>query len=385
MKEKLLVLTSTFPRWKDDTIPPFVYELSKRLTSDFDVTVLAPNFPGAKNEEVMDGMKVFRFNYFIKNYQKLAGEGGILPTIKKNKLYLFEVPFFILNEYLALRKLVKKEKPDMIHAHWVIPQGIVAYWINKKYNVPYVITSHGSDILGLKGFKGLKKNILKNAYKITVVSNAIKKEVLETIDKNLKIEVIPMGVDTTLFNPNKKDISIKKKYDINGPFLLFVGRLAPEKGINYLVEVMPGVIKEYPDAKLMIIGDGTLREKLKEKVKELKIEKNIIFMDWIDNKELPKYYATADIFVCPSLREGSPVSYIESLACGTPLIVGDLPISREIIGKERGFVVKSTNPKDIKEKILKLIKQNKNKSFEKFIHNNYDWDVIKTKFGQVLK
>ena len=75
--KKILVMASTFPRWANDVNPVFVYELSKRLTSEFDVSVLAPSFPGSKSFEVMDNMKVHRFRYFFKRFEKLAGSGGI--------------------------------------------------------------------------------------------------------------------------------------------------------------------------------------------------------------------------------------------------------------------------------------------------------------------
>lgn len=386
-KKKLLVLSSTFPRWKDDTIPPFVYELSKRLTDDFDVHVLAPHFPGAKTEEIMDNMKVHRFRYFINKYQKLAGSGGILPTLKKNKFFYFQVPFFLLGEYLALRKLTKKIKPDTIHAHWIIPQGLIAYLNKKRGGADYVVTSHGSDILGLKGFKKLKQKIMHNAKSVTVVSNAIKKEVLETIDSSLedKIRVIPMGVDSKKFNPKKKDNSIKKKYKINGPFLLFVGRLAPEKGITYLIEAMPEVIKSNPKTKLMIIGSGTLEEEIKNRVKELNIQDNIIFMGWVNHDDLPKYYATADIFVSPSLREGTPVTYIECLSCGTPILVGDIPISKEIIeiDKNNGLVT-IQNSNNIEKNLLTFLKKKKLKVNSNKIKKIYDWGIISKKFERVL-
>ncbi|MCK9596042.1 glycosyltransferase [Candidatus Pacearchaeota archaeon] len=382
MKKKLLVFASTFPRWKNDTLPPFVYELSKRLTEEFDVSVLAPSFPGAKDFEVMDKMKVYRFHYFIKRYEKLAGSGGILPTLKKNPLFFFQVPFFLLGEYLALKRAVQEIKPDVIHAHWIIPQGWIASKIKKKFDVPYVVTSHGSDIMGLKGFLGIKKETLENAKRITVVSDSIKKEIIKNIDSSLKnkIEIIPMGIDIKLFNPNKKDLSIKKKYNINGPFLLFVGRLAPEKGIDLLINAMPQVIKNNPKTKLLIIGDGTLKNNLKEQVKNLGIEKNIIFIGWVDNKDLPRYYATADLFVCPSLREGSPVSYVEALACGTNILVGDIPISRELIKKFGGNITKHNSEDITKQIILSLRSKKKIKNV-----NDYDWTNVKSKFEGVLR
>ena len=386
-KKKLLVFASTFPRWREDTNPPFVYELSKRLTNDFDVSVLAPSYPGAKDFEVMDKMKVNRFHYFFKKYEKLAGSGGILPTLKKNFLFYFQVPFFLLGEYIALRKAVKEIKPDIIHAHWIIPQGWIASKIKKKFGVPYVVTSHGSDIMGLKGFTNIKKSTLNNAKKITVVSNAIKKEILTKIDSSLKnkINVIPMGVDTKLFNPNKKDNSLKRKYQIKGPFLLFVGRLAPEKGIDLLIEAMPKVLKKVSTAKLMIIGRGTLEKELKQKVKDLDIQESIIFLGALRNNQLPKYYATADIFVCPSRREGSPVSYIESLACGTPIVVGDLPVSREIVGKDRGIIT-NQNPEEITAKIIKVMNNKFGRiRLRDFLIKSFDKEILKKKFIEVLR
>ena len=84
IKKKLVVITSTFPRWQNDADPPFVYELSRRLTDRFDVTVLAPGYPGSLNVEEMDDLKVNRFRYFFKKLEILAGSEGILPTLKKN-------------------------------------------------------------------------------------------------------------------------------------------------------------------------------------------------------------------------------------------------------------------------------------------------------------
>lgn len=387
MKKRLLVFASTFPRWRNDTLPPFVYELSKRLTDEFNVSVLAPSYPGAKDFEIMDKMKVYRFHYFFKRYEKLAGSGGILPTLKKNPLFFFQVPFFILGEYFALKKAVQEIKPDVIHAHWIIPQGWIASKIKKKFNIPYVVTSHGSDILGLKGFSGIKKKTLENAKKITVVSNYLKEEIVKTIGSSLKnkIEVIPMGIDIKLFNRNKKDLSVKRKYKIDGPFLLFVGRLAPEKGIDLLINAMPQVIKNNPKTKLLIIGEGTLKDKLKEQVKKLGIEKNIIFIGWVNNKDLPKYYATADLFVCPSLREGLGLTFAEAGLCGCNLIGSNVGGISDIINKNNGLLVKK-DFKDIPYKITSLIKNpiSDKDRIRKGLIAKFDWEIIAKKYEEVL-
>ncbi|KPK22904.1 MAG: hypothetical protein AMJ61_16615 [Desulfobacterales bacterium SG8_35_2] len=131
-KKNLLIITSTFPRWENDTDPPFVFELAKRLTDVFNITVLTPNYPGALINETVAGIKVHRFRYFLKNLEILAGSQGILPTLKKNKLFYMIVPFFILAEFFALLKLIRKTKPDIIHAHWILPQGFVTALAHKS-------------------------------------------------------------------------------------------------------------------------------------------------------------------------------------------------------------------------------------------------------------
>lgn len=382
-KKTVLVLASTFPRWKDDTNPPFVYDLSRRLAMKMDIIVLAPHYPGAKDVEVMDKMKVHRFHYFFERFEKLAGNGGILPTLKANKLYYLTVPFFLLFEIIATLKLVKKYKPDTIHAHWIIPQGIATYinWLVNK--TPYVVTSHGSDLHSL-GLISLKKLILSKAKKITVVSNYLKDEVGK-MDSSLltKTDVIPMGVDTKLFNPNKYDESIKTNYRVTGKLLLFVGRLVPEKGVSYLIDAMPTVLKKFPKTKLMIIGGGTLEEELKGRVLKLKIESSVIFMGVIRHDDLPPYFATADIFVSPSLKEGLPTAYLEAMASRLLLVVGDLPISSELVKDNHGQLVKP-NKKAISKVLVKILGKFQKKDNISDISRKYRWDSIAKQYKEIV-
>jgi len=398
-KKKLIVFASTFPRWKDDTNPPFVYELSKRLTNEFDVHVLAPSYPKAKDFEIMDKMKVHRFHYFLRDYEKLAGSGGILPTLKKNKWFYFQVPFFMTAEFFALKKLVKQIKPDVIHAHWIIPQGFISALVHKLTGVKYVVTTHGGDIFGLQGKipTTMKKFTLRNAKDITVVSTAIKKEIEEKIDSKLNVKVIPMGVDSKLFNPDKKDHKIKKQYGINGSFLLFVGRLSEKKGVRYLIEAMPEVVKHNPKTKLMIIGGGELEKELKELAIKLNMQNNIIFKGPIPNKDLPKYYATADIFIGPSIvakggdTEGFGLTFVEAGMSGCWLIGTNVGGILDIIkdGKN-GFIVKEKDSKEIADRIINIFIDSESsekirKRGIKFISSNFDWENISAHYGVILK
>lgn len=400
MKKKLLVVASTFPRWKNDTNPPFVYELSKRLTDKFDVHVLAPYSKGSKRYEVSDGMKISRFKYWFDKEGNLA-DGAILPSLKKNKFLWLQVPFFVLSEFVNMVKICRKEKIDVIHAHWILPQGFLAVLYKRLFNkkIKVVITTHGGDIFGAKFANLIKKWVINNCSVLTVVSNAIKKEVAKLgIKKDIPVEVISMGVDLSKFNPSNYSESIKKKYSIKGPFLLFVGRLSEKKGVKYLIEAMPKVVEKFPEARLLIIGDGEEKDNLTEQAKETGLLGNhIIFTGAIHNSDLPKYYATADVFVGPSVvakggdTEGFGLVFVEAIGSGCIAIASDAPaISDIIINGKTGFVVKQKYSEGISNKVIELL-ENKNlyetikKEGREYVLKKFDWKVIAKRYYGVLR
>ncbi|WP_144408270.1 glycosyltransferase, partial [Sulfuricella sp. T08] len=164
-RKRILVLTSTFPRWQGDNEPPFVFELSRRLDEQFDVVVLAPHASGAKQFEKMDNLEVHRFRYCFTSWQSLAYHGGIMANLKQKRLRYFLVPFFLLSELVSLITLIRKQQFDVIHAHWLIPNGLVAVMARALVtgNKPTIVcTAHGTDLFGLGGgvFRWLQKHVI---------------------------------------------------------------------------------------------------------------------------------------------------------------------------------------------------------------------------------
>ncbi len=311
-KKKLLVTASTFPRWENDTEPRFVLDLSKALTEYFDVTCLVPACPGAKDSEVLEGVKVLRYHYFpIHKFETLCYPGAIVPRIKEKKIRAILVPFLFLGLWNALRKNLKNY--DFVHAHWLIPQGIVQSF----FNTPYIVTGHGGDVCSLnKGIaRSLKKRCIKRAQKVTVVSEHLRQRVLELVP-DVDIDIISMGVDTSAFGPQYRVENYFGQGDKKA--VLFVGRLAEIKGVKYLIEAMKNV-----DANLYVVGDGPLRSELEEQAKSMS---NVIFLGSKTHKELKNIYASADIFCLPSItakggdQEGMPTVLFEAMASGLPIV-----------------------------------------------------------------
>lgn len=312
--EKLLVTASTFPRWEGDTEPRFILDLSEELTKYYDVTVLVPAAPGVKMREDMGDVHVIRYHYFpVHKWETLCYPGAIVPRIREKKIRVLLVPCLLISLYFKLMKVLPAY--DIVHAHWLIPQGIIQAFFKK----PYIVTGHGGDVASLNRgiLKKMKIKCLKQARHVTVVSEDLKGKVQQLVP-GLEPSVISMGVDTSKFGEKYR----KENYfgQDNKKVVLFVGRLAEKKGVTYLIEAMKNV-----DAVLVIAGDGPLKEALIEQAKEQ--GDKIKFIGSKTHDELQVIYASADVFAAPFItakdgdKEGLSVVVLEAMASGLPIVV----------------------------------------------------------------
>lgn len=393
--KRVLVLTSTFPKWDGDTAPSFIFQLSNRMGVRNDVFVLSPYSNGSKITETMSRLNVYRFKYWFG--KKLLADGAILPSLKKNKLLWLQIIPFILAELFAVRRLVKKKRINVIHAHWCIPQGFVAvaYKLLFFSKVKIICTSHGADIYGLRKYDFIKRWVLNRCDRITAVSNALKAEIL-ALNVKVDVKVIPMGVDLSLFNPNAKSGVLQSRYSINGPLLLYVGRLSDKKGVKYLISAMTKIVRSVPSTKLLIVGDGEELESLSDLSSDLGLSNEIVFAGAVKNSDLPGYYADADIFIGPSIvsndgdTEGFGLVFVESIGSGCYTIATDLPAVADIVvdGKS-GFIVTQRSSDEIAMTVLKILSNPKKyammKSYAReFALKNYDWEVIAKKYCDLI-
>lgn len=381
-KKKLLVTASTFPRWEGDTEPRFVLDLSSHMTDEFDVTVLVPAAPGAKKQEVLDGVKVIRYHYFpIHRWETLCYPGAIIPRIKEKKIRVLLVPFLFISLHFHLWKLLPDY--DIVHAHWLIPQGIVQSFFKK----PYIVTGHGGDVTSLnKGIvRKLKIRCLKRAKHITVVSEHLKHKVQELVPE-INPDVISMGVDFSKFGEQFRMSDYFGQGDRK--VVLFVGRLAEKKGVAYLIEAMKDI-----DALLVIVGDGPLREELKRQ--SLKIENKVLFLGAKSHVDLKTIYASADIFVSPSItakdgdQEGLPTAILEAMASGLPVIASNSGgISSLIEQSINGILCEEKNCDQIAAAIRNLLENERIRIqiivMGKKVIKKYDYSNIAKQYNRLL-
>jgi glycosyltransferase involved in cell wall biosynthesis len=388
-RKKILVLTSTFPRWKDDSEPTFIYELCLRMSSDFDIFVLAPHAPFSKTMEIMDSINVVRFKYFFDWGESLAYEGGILAKLRDNRLRYMLIPFFMVCQWIALVRLVLTQKIDVVHAHWLFPQGLVAG--AAKQVVPtfprLVCTSHGTDLNGLKGilFEKIKRFVIRQSDTLTVVSNDMKLTARSLGADARKTLVISMGVDAAeAFAPSTTTIRCNNE-------LLFVGRLVTQKGVDQIIGAMPEVLSKYPDCKLRIVGQGPDCQRLKALGYSLGLGQHVEFVGSVPNSVLPDYFRKATVLVFPSVEaEGFGLVCVEAMACECPVIASDLTALQEVVEHGvTGLTFQSGNCEDLAQQVLLLLSDKPLRSRlgnagRSFVAANFDWERQAARYIEVL-
>lgn len=357
-KPRLLVLTSMFPRWPDDAEPGFVFELCRRLTHHFDVRVLAPHAPGAATDELMDGVEVVRYRYAPRRLETLAYGGGIVPKLRKQPWKWLLVPLFLLGQYLATRRELRRWRPDALHAHWIIPQGVLAALsIDRRKRPALAITSHGTDMFAFNSapMRRIKRYALNKSAVVTVVSEAMREAAIGLGVGPGKVRVAPMGVDLqSRFTPDPR---IKR----SSSELLFVGRLAPSKGVDVLVDAMPRILASCPDVSLTIAGFGPEEDALRAQVISLGIDRRVAFIGAVAQSALPALYRRAAVFVAPYVRtaageqEGFGLTIVEAIGCACPVVATDMSGLRGILGKN-AILVEPGNADALVDAILETLR-----------------------------
>ncbi|MFP5339136.1 MAG: glycosyltransferase [Gammaproteobacteria bacterium] len=339
LQPRLLVLASTYPRWPGDPEPGFVHELAKRLTGDFDVTVLGPHAPGAPTRERMDGVDVVRYRYAPQRWETLVNDGGIVTNLRRQPWKWLLVPGFLLGLAWKAWRLVRELRPSVVHAHWLLPQGLVAAVLKsiEPRMPPFLVTSHGADLFALRAapLQALKRWVARRAAGVTVVSGAMREELARIGVDPSTVQVMPMGVD--LAGRFRPDPAVERSRDE----LLFVGRLVEKKGLRHLIDAMPAILRAHPTAFLTVAGFGPEEAQLREQARALGVAAQVRFLGPVRQEELPDLYRRAAVFVAPFVagssgdQEGLGLVLVEAAGCGCPVVAGDVPAVRDVVVDRR--------------------------------------------------
>jgi len=309
--------------------------------------------------------EVFVITYPHKNIKDIDGI-HVFGTFGVNIAGLRSL-FFAFFGTIQLIRIIRKYNIDIIHGHYLFPSGLVAVLAGIFTKKKVYVTSHGSDMFCLyskhKFIRPLLKFVLNRADAVLVVSEAIKKEVLNLNIRNMKnkIKINWNTVDIEKFQPNdnndfKNELKIKNK-----PIILFVGNIIKRKNVATLIDAKK-LVKE--DCTLVIVGNGPLLNSLKSKVEDEKIN-DVLFTG--AREDIEEIIPSSDVLILPSYSESFGLVLIEALACGKPVIGSNVGGIKEIITEDVGLLVEPTSAEKLANAIDLILSNNEIK--EKFQSN----------------
>lgn len=350
MKNRILFLSNAYPDFDSSYRGTFVRKMATLLqTEGYQISVVTPKiYKRSHYFEDHDGIKVHRFPFLSGN--KLL--------IEYRKIPYFRMVLYYISGFLFTICVLLRNKCDLIHAHWAIPTGLIGVLAGGLLRKTLVVTIHGSDFrMAMDGPSILKRLFLlvcRKAQHITCVSEVIRKEIEQLGIQKDKILTSPMGIDD-VFLEARKD---RKRIPNGRPLTVLSNRnLLPIYNLSLLIRAIPFVLKEEPDVRFLIAGDGVERKNLEEEAKSLNIDSSVQFFGHVPHEKMADFLTKADIYVSTSLHDGASVSLLEAMAAGAFPIVTDIPANKEwITDGENGFLIPTDGETFLARRILDAIR-----------------------------
>lgn len=286
--------------------------------------------------------------------------------------------------YAYAKRLSRKKDFDLCHAFFGIPCGFIAM----KLGLPYIVSLRGSDVpfynrrflfLDRLLLQRISREVWKKAFRVVALSDDLKRLALKT-DPEQEISVIYNGIDSDEFQID--DAAREKEKNVN---ILFVGRLIERKGLEYLLEAFADIAKDRPEARLVIAGDGPLREKSEEFVRSRSLREKVRFLGIVSHDRIKEVYQRSHIFVLPSLNEALGNVTQEALATGLPIVTTDTGAAEIIEGN--GIVIEKRSSVAIRKALEKLLDDpelRKRMSAEsRRLAEGMDWKSIAEKYRAI--
>lgn len=320
-----------------------------------------------------------------------------------------------LRHAMMLLKLIKTHRFDILYTR-NISIGILGY-LGRKKGMKIVFEMNGIlpferkqkqlkehfiksrvENIRIAWLKYIELFFAKKADAIIAVTAEIKNYLDNQGVNEDKIWVIENGANTDLFRPGENNAvlnDLKNKLSINNDenVVLFVGSLFPWQGVEFLIYAAPLIIEEIPKIKILIVGDGMVKQNLVSLCRALNVENNFIFTGTVQYEDVPKYVNISNITVTPFIKDRvcSPVKLFEFLSCGKPVVSSDIYSARKILNDSKGgILVTPENPVELAKQIIMLLKDKElqeqmGTAGLQYIIQNHSWEITARKTAKVFE
>lgn len=370
-----LLLTIGFPPEKGG-VQDYLYNIVKHLKSQ--TIVLAPNHVKSTTFDKTQQFKIYRSEIFS------AG--------KPKRIRMFIDAF----------KIIKNEKLDIVQCGQTLPVGLIALLLKVVTKTPYVVYTHGLDVIKPQSNflrKAVLLQVLNFAAKIFVNSEFTKNEVVKLNIPEEKIVKLTPGIDFKDFLFHFDREKFKQRNNLVGfKIVISIGRLVERKGFDYTIKALPSLLKKFPNTIYLIIGEGPYKAILQRLVREEDVGDNVRFLGALNRKEMIKYLFVCDVLVMPSRViadqgevEGFGIVFLEANACGKP-VIGSYSggIKDAVVDGKTGLLVKDpTSVKEVSDKISLLLSnpalaEKLGKFGRERVRKQFDWERLANTIGKEL-
>lgn len=361
------MIASTYPRFDTDGAGRFNRSLAEALSSlGHEVHMLVPYHPAIEPYET--SVRVHPFRYPGAGRWHVMGYANAMDSDRhlRWQAYLLILPY-LLSGALALSRLTSRYGFDVIHSHWVLPNGPIGLVGRALAGSPLFISLHGSDIYFARKnpiFGIVARQSLKRAEGVTACSPELRENALQLGAPPDSTWLILWGADPEAFSrdPDTSDLRAQLKLDKDASIIIALGRLVGKKGFDVLVRSMPKILASCPDAHCIIAGGGPEGERLQTLANDLEVVDHMRFPGSIPWNRVADYLHLSDLFVAPSIHDkgnldGLPTVILEAMAAGKPVVasmVAGIPLA--VTHRETGLLVPEGDEDALAEAVCLLLK-----------------------------
>jgi glycosyltransferase involved in cell wall biosynthesis len=347
----IVFVTHAYPRWEGDVAGTFIERLAVALNArEHKVTVLAPADRGRGGPERRGGIDILWVRYAPAQRETLAYRGTMVEesATLSGRLAALSMVMALAR---PIRRMIKRGTANIVHAHWWVPSGIVAWMARGGPSCPYVVTLHGTDVRILersKPARAVARRVLRKASAVTAVSSYL----AETAGASLGIEA-----DAILVQPMPADLVRFRHQSRGGGGVVTVGRLVAQKRIDVILEAVARLQRHGREVPLTVIGDGPLRGALEEHALRLGITGTTRFLGEVEPGQLSEAIGNADVFAFTAQAEGLGLAAAEAFMLGIPVVATEAGGGvKDIVPKKgAGRVVPDGDPAKFSDAVAELM------------------------------